>query len=156
MASKKETDNAVRAGIIIKNAVDKQQFRNAVTRFVITYSLSHLSVISEAFKDIILAANPEAKHALIKAAITLRPRIKRMFEEQQLIVVQWLARSLSCFHISTDTWKTSHGYKHFQAVNCQFVDEYGVLRQVLLDLIEVDGEQRKTGTYLASLLIKTC
>jgi hypothetical protein len=41
-------------------------------------------------------------------------------------------------------------------VNCQFVDEYGVLRQVLLDLVEVDGEQRKTGAYLASLLIKTC
>jgi hypothetical protein len=156
MASKKETDDAVRASIIMKNAVDKQQFRNAVTRFVTTCSLSHLSVTSEAFKDMILAANPEAKHALIKAATTLRPRIKRMFEEQQLIVIHWLARSLSCFHISTDTWKTSHGHKHFQAVNCQFVDQHGVLRQVLLDLIEVDGEQRKTGAYLASLLIKTC
>jgi hypothetical protein len=41
-------------------------------------------------------------------------------------------------------------------VNCQFVDENGVLRQVLLDLIEVDSEQRKTGSYLASLLIQTC
>jgi hypothetical protein len=27
---------------------------------------------------------------------------------------------------------------------------------VLLDLVEVDGEQRKTGAYLASLLVKTC
>ncbi|KAL1581652.1 hypothetical protein WHR41_09645 [Cladosporium halotolerans] len=104
----------------------------------------------------ILAANPEAGHALINAATTLRPRIKRQFEEQQLVVIQWLTRSLSCFHISTDTWKARHGHKHFQAVNCQFVDEYGVLRQVLLDLVEVDGEQRKTGAYLASLLIKTC
>jgi hypothetical protein len=87
MTSKKETDDASRARVIMKNAIDKQRFRNAVTRFVTTYSLSHLSVISEAFKDMILAANPEAKHALIKAATTLRPRIKRMFEEQQLIVI---------------------------------------------------------------------
>lgn len=43
-----------------------------------------------------------------------------------------------------------------QAVNFQFVDKHGVLREVLLDLIEVDGEQRKTGAYLALLLIKTC
>jgi hypothetical protein len=81
MASKKETDDVSRARVIMKNAIDKQRFRNAVTRFVTTCSLSHLSVTSEAFKDMILAANPEAKHALIKAATTLRPRIKRMFEE---------------------------------------------------------------------------
>lgn len=156
MVSKKETDDAVRARVVMKNAVDKQRFRNAVTRFVTTCSLSHLSVTSEAFKDMILAANPQAGHALINAATTLRPRIKRQFEEQQLVVIEWLTRSLSCFHISTDTWKARHGHKHFQAVNCQFVDGYGVLRQVLLDLVEVDGEQRKTGAYLASLLIKTC
>lgn len=103
-----------------------------------------------------LAADPEAGHALTNAATTLRPRIKRQFEEQQLAVIEWLTRSLSCFHISTDTWKARHSHKHFQAVNYQFVDEKGVLRQVLLDLVEVDGEQRKTGAYLASLLVKTC
>jgi hypothetical protein len=41
-------------------------------------------------------------------------------------------------------------------VNCQFVDDSGALKQVLLDLVEVDGEQRKTGAYLTSLLVKTC
>jgi hypothetical protein len=156
MAYKKATDDAVRASVIMKNAVDKQRFRNVVTRFITSYSLSYLSVTSETFKDMILAANLEAGHALINAATTLRPRIKRQFEEQQLVVIEWLTRSLSCFHISTDTWKARHGHKHFQAVNCQFVDEKGVLRQVLLDLVEVDGEQRKTGAYLASLLVKTC
>jgi hypothetical protein len=103
MASKKKTDDASRARVIMKNAIDKQCFYNIVTRFVTTCSLLHLSITSEAFKDMILAANPEAKHALIKAATTLRPRIKRMFEEQQLIIISWLTRSLSCFHISTDT-----------------------------------------------------
>lgn len=156
MAYKKATDDAVRASVIMKNAVDKQRFRNAVTRFVTSCGLSHLSVTSKTFKDMILAANPEAGHALINATTTLRPRIKRQFEQQQPVVIEWLTRSLSCFHISTDTWKARHGHKHFQAVNCQFVDENGVLRQVLLDLVEVDGEQRKTGAYLASLLVKTC
>ena len=103
MVSKKETDDAVRAKSVMKNAVDKQCFRNAVTRFVTTCSLSHRSVTSEAFKDMILAANPEARHALINAATTLRPRIKRQFEGQQHIVIEWLTRSLSCFHVSTDT-----------------------------------------------------
>jgi hypothetical protein len=103
MAYKRATDDAVRASVIMKNAVDKQRFRNAVTRFVTSYSLSHLSVTSQTFKDMILATNPEAGHALINAATTLRPRIKRQFEEQQLVVIEWLTRSLSCFHISTDT-----------------------------------------------------
>jgi hypothetical protein len=142
MAYNKATDDAIRASVIMKNAVDKQRFRNAVTRFVTSCSLSHLSVMSETFKDMILAANPEAGHALINAATTLRPRIKRQFEQQQLVVIEWLTRSLSCFHISTDTWKARHGHKHFQIVNSQFVDENGVLRQVLLDLVEVGGEQR--------------
>jgi hypothetical protein len=82
MAYKKATDDAVRASVIMKNAVDKQRFRNVVTRFITSYSLSYLSVTSETFKDMILAANLEAGHALINTATTLRPRIKRQFEEQ--------------------------------------------------------------------------
>lgn len=114
MASKKATDNALRARVIMKNAVDRHCFRNAVTYLsvVTSCSLSHLSVTSNAFKDMILAANPEAGHALINAATTLRPRIKRQFEEQQLVVVRWLTRSLSCFHVSIDIWKARHGHKH--------------------------------------------
>jgi hypothetical protein len=40
-------------------------------------------------------------------------------------------------------------------VNCQFVDDSRALKQVLLDLVKADREQRKTGAYLASLLVKT-
>jgi hypothetical protein len=74
---KNAIDNVVRASVIMRNAVDKQRFRNAVTRFVTSYSLSYLSVTSDTFKDMILVANPEAGHVLISAATTLRPRIKR-------------------------------------------------------------------------------
>jgi hypothetical protein len=48
-----------------------------------------------------------------------------------------------------------HGHKHFQAVNVQFVDRNGQLVQLLLDLVDVDGEESKTGAYLATLLIQT-
>jgi hypothetical protein len=48
-----------------------------------------------------------------------------------------------------------HGHKHFQAVNVQFVDRSGQLVQLLLDLVDVDGEESKTGAYLATLLIQT-
>jgi hypothetical protein len=40
-------------------------------------------------------------------------------------------------------------------VNIQFVDCNGQLIQLLLDLIEVDGEECKSGAYLATLLIQT-
>jgi hypothetical protein len=40
-------------------------------------------------------------------------------------------------------------------VNVQFVDCNGQLIQLLLDLIEVDSEECKSGAYLATLLIQT-
>lgn len=94
------------------------------------------------------------RYRLLKCVFTVATRVRAV--RQTSIVINWLTRSLSCFHICTDTWGTRHGHKHFQAVNCQFVDEHGVSRQVLLDPVEVHSEQRKTGAYLASLLIKTC
>jgi hypothetical protein len=48
-----------------------------------------------------------------------------------------------------------HGHKHFQAVNIQFVDRNGQLIQLLLDLVDVNSEESKTGAYLATLLIQT-
>ena len=40
-------------------------------------------------------------------------------------------------------------------MNVQFVDCNGQLIQLLLDLVEVDGEECKSGAYLATLLIQT-
>jgi hypothetical protein len=40
-------------------------------------------------------------------------------------------------------------------VNIQFVDRNGQLIQLLLDLVDVDSEESKTGAYLATLLIQT-
>jgi hypothetical protein len=40
-------------------------------------------------------------------------------------------------------------------VNVQFVDRNGQLVQLLLDLVDVNGEESKTGAYLATLLIQT-
>jgi hypothetical protein len=40
-------------------------------------------------------------------------------------------------------------------VNVQFVDCNRQLIQLLLNLIEVDGEECKSGAYLATLLIQT-
>jgi hypothetical protein len=40
-------------------------------------------------------------------------------------------------------------------VNVQFVDRNGQLIQLLLDLVDIDSEESKTGAYLATLLIQT-
>jgi hypothetical protein len=56
------TDDALRANVIMKNAVGKQLSSNAVARFVTSFSLSHLSVTRDAFEDMILVTNLEAEH----------------------------------------------------------------------------------------------
>lgn len=152
---KQRESDAARTAMILRNSANKQRFRNNLARLVTQCSLSHQVVVSKPFKDVILSINPEASSCLLKSATSLRPRITRNFELQQYIVIQTIHRGLSCFHISTDTWKTLHGHKHFQAVNIQFVDSDGSLRQVLLDLVEVDSKESKTGAFLGSILIKT-
>jgi nitrogen-specific signal transduction histidine kinase len=141
---------------ILRNAAQKQQFRNALARYVTACSLSHKLVTSKEFRALILIVNPEADHVLLRSSSLLVLRIIRNFRTQQEEVIRYLHNdTISCFHISTDTWKTKHGYKHFQAVNVQFVDYNGHLIQLLLNLIEVDSEECKSRAYLATLLIQT-
>jgi Mg/Co/Ni transporter MgtE len=117
-------------------------------------SISHHSVVSNEFRALILTVNPEAGRVLLRSSSSLSSRIIRNFRAQQEEVIRYLHDdTISCFHISTDTWKTVHRHKHFQAVNVQFVDRNGQLVQLLLDLVDVNSEESKTGAYLATLLI---
>jgi nitrogen-specific signal transduction histidine kinase len=121
---------------ILRNAAQKQQFRNGLARYVTACSLSHNSVILEVSGALILTVNPEADHVLLRSSSSLVSRIIRNFRTQQEEVIRYLHNgTINCFHISTDTWKTKHGHKHFQEVNVQFVDCNGWLIQLLLDLI---------------------
>jgi hypothetical protein len=141
---------------VLRSAAQKQLFRNALARFVTACSISHKSVVSNEFKSLIMAVNPEAEHVLLRSSSSLSSRIVRNFRAQQEEVIRYLCDdTISCFYISTNTWKTMHGHKHFQAVNVQFVDQHGQLVQLLLNLVNVDGEESKTGAYLATLLIRT-
>lgn len=141
---------------VLRNAAQKQSFRNALARYVTACSISHSSVVSNEFRALILTVNPEAERVLLRSSSSLSSRIVRDFRDQQEEVIRYLHDdTIGCFHISTDTWKSMHGHKHFQAVNVQFVDRRGQLVQLLLDLVDVDGEESKTGAYLATLLIQT-
>jgi hypothetical protein len=156
MATKKAEFKHDQTVTILRNAAQKQDFRNALARFVTACSLSHNSVVSKEFQELILTVNPEAEHVLLRSSSSLVSRIVRNFRAQQEEVIRYLCDdTISCFHISTDTWKTMHGHKNFQAVNVQFVDQHGQLIQLLLDLVEVDGKESKTGAYLSTLLIQT-
>ncbi|CAG5137353.1 uncharacterized protein ALTATR162_LOCUS72 [Alternaria atra] len=156
MAAKKAEFKHDQTATVLRNAAQKQEFRNALARFVTACSLSHNSVVSKEFQELILTVNPEADHVLLGSSSSLVSRIVRNFRAQQEEVIRYLCDdTISCFHISTDTWKTMHGHKHFQAVNVQFVDQHGQLIQLLLDLVEVDGKESKTGAYLSTLLIQT-
>jgi hypothetical protein len=59
----------------LRNAAQKQEFRNALTRFVITCSLSHNSVVSKEFQELILIVNPEADYVLLRLSSSLVSRI---------------------------------------------------------------------------------
>jgi hypothetical protein len=113
-------------------------------------------VVSNEIRALILTVNPEAERVLLRSSSSPSSRIVRNFRAQQEEVIRHLYDDkISRFYISTDTWKKIHGHKHFQAVNVQFVDRNGQLVQALLDLVDVDGEESKTGAYLATLLIQT-
>jgi hypothetical protein len=64
---------------ILRNAAQKQQFRNALARYVITCSLSHKSVISREFGALILTVDPEADHVLLRSSSSLVSRVIRNF-----------------------------------------------------------------------------
>jgi hypothetical protein len=156
MAAKKAEFKHNQTAIILRNAAQKQEFRNALARFVTACSLSHNSVVSKEFQELILTVNPEADYVLLRLSSSLVSHIVRNFRAQQEEVIRYLCDDIiSCFHISTNTWKIMHGHKHFQAVNVQFVDQHGQLIQLLLDLVEVDGTESKSGAYLSTLLIQT-
>jgi hypothetical protein len=141
---------------VLRNAAQKQSFRDALARYVTVCSISHRSVVSNEFRALILTVNPEAERVLQRSSSSLSSRIVRNSRAQQEEVIRYLHDgTISCFYISTDTWKTMHGHKHFQAVNVQFVNRNGQLVQLFLDLIHVYGEESKTRAYLATLLIQT-
>jgi hypothetical protein len=92
-------------------------------------------VVSKEFRALIFTVTPEADHILLRSSSSLVSCIVRNFRAQQEEVIRYLCDdTISCFHISTDTWKTMHGQKHFQAVNVQFVDRHGKLIQLLVTI----------------------
>jgi hypothetical protein len=114
MAVKKVEYDRDHTASILRNAAQKQQFRNALARYVTACSLSHKSVTSKEFRALILTVNPEADHVLLRSSSSLMSRIIRNFRTQQEEVIRYLHDdTISCFDISTDTWKTKHGHKHF-------------------------------------------
>jgi hypothetical protein len=114
MAVKHAESRHDQAVTVLRNAAQKQLFRNALTRYVTACSISHHSVVSNEFRALILTVNPEAERVLLRSSSSLSSRIIWNFRAQQEEVIRYLHdNTISCFHISTDTWKTMHRHKHF-------------------------------------------
>jgi hypothetical protein len=89
---------------VLRNAAQKQLFRNALARFVTVCSLSHKSVVSNKFKALVMAVNPKAEHVLLCSSSSLSLCIVWNFRAQQEEAIWYLCNdTISCFHISTDT-----------------------------------------------------
>ena len=86
----------------LKNAADKQRFRNAAANFVAAYSIPANAIIHRSFCEIILAVNLEAKGCLLKSSSAICPQVRRNFEIQQDLITINLHEALLCFHLTTD------------------------------------------------------
>ena len=76
-----------------------------------------------------------ARPALITSHSSVAARIISNFEQQKELIKQHLHASISCIHFYTDTWYASTSFqKEFQAINAQWVDKQGHLKQALLAL----------------------
>jgi hypothetical protein len=82
MAVKKVEYKYDRTISILRNIAQKQQFRNALARYVTTYSLSYKSVTSKEFRALILTVNPKADYVLLRLSSSLVSRIIRNFRTQ--------------------------------------------------------------------------
>ena len=70
------------ATTVLRNAASKEDFRNALARYVTACSISHKSVTSKEFRSLILTVNPEAAHVLLRSSSSLGSRITRNFRAQ--------------------------------------------------------------------------
>lgn len=127
-----------RARLLLRNACDKNTFRNAVARLVSSQSLAHSIVESKEFKAMCLALNHQAGHALIHSHTTIPRRIASNFEYQRSLVKAALHRASSAIQLCTDSWTSGlSNQREFQAVNAQWVDEKSQVQRALLALPEL-------------------
>jgi hypothetical protein len=88
---------------VLRNAAQKQSFRNTLTRYMTACSISHHSVVSNEFRALILTVNPEAERVLLRSSSSLSSRISRNFRAQQEEVIRYLHDDIiSYFYISTN------------------------------------------------------
>ena len=84
-----------RARLLLRNACDKNTFRNAVARLVSSQPLAHSIVESKEFKAMCLALNHQAGYVLIHSDTTTTRRIASNFEYQRSLTKAALYRASS-------------------------------------------------------------
>jgi hypothetical protein len=123
---------------VLSNAINKESYRNAVTRLITANSLSHKIIESPEWTAMCLTINWCARPALISSHTTVKERIAFNFQYQKELIKQHLHQAISCIHFCTDTWYAGTTFqKEFQAFNAQFVDKQGHLRKALLALSDL-------------------
>jgi hypothetical protein len=79
MAIKHAESRHDQAVTVLRNATQKQLFRNALIRYMTACSISYHSVVSNEFRALILTVNPEAERVLLRSSSSLSSRIVRNF-----------------------------------------------------------------------------
>lgn len=122
-----------------------------MVKFVVTENLSFQFIESEAFLELLQLCNPSSSKTIIKA-YTLISDTMKLFCESREKISKYFETIDSKINLTLDIW-TSPNWKSILGITGHWNDNNYVLRELLLDAVELIGPH--TGINIAQHLLKT-
>ena len=120
---------------IMKSGFNKALYEEALARLIARGSLPHRLIELPEWTIMISAVNWTVIDQINTSHSTIPPRIKGQFQVERQLVKEHLHNSISCIHLSTDSWYAGRTLqKDYQGINAIWVDSNGVINTALLAL----------------------
>lgn len=127
-------------------------FRKALLKWVVSSRVSFQNVTSQAFIDMILAANPALAPFLRTSGTTIARWVKDEYLKARERVKSDLQQARSKIHVSFDGWTSPNG-KGLLAVVAHWLTPQLTLDCALLTIREIDGAH--SGEHIAAVIHAT-
>jgi hypothetical protein len=132
---------------------DVQAFRLSAIMWLVDNNIPITQFEQPAFRAMMECANPEAEKALWMSHTSVNSFVIRLYDHLKPQVIAQLSKAMSVIHISFDGWTTKGGKRGFFGVVAHFVDQYGEIRDVAIDLPQLSGAH--SGDRIAGCVAKT-
>ncbi len=124
--------------------------KEAIAKLILTQNLSFKIVESDSFIDLLYLCNPHADSLLFKADSFSDFVLKQFWLSRDKIKA--LFESVSSINLTCDLW-TSPNANAILAITAHWIDNDFDLKEILLDVVEVNGAH--FGLNIASYLLKS-